>query len=654
MMENQSTHAKTKSLLKRKKTAIIVFSALALLLIAAIIIANYFVRIKKVTLDGTTYTLKPKDGQYSMFRENGEELKTTDDGYYVLDSGSLARLDRESGDAEVYVRIDTTGTEKLSDDGRILIFEYIPRENIKSISVKNENGKYSFSGEKKQDGNSTSVVFTIDGYPDTLYSGEKFSELIACSGYAKAVRIDKEISLDKYGYGEYGLEEARAEYTIRTFDGKEYTVWVGDKTPDGKGYYVRYKSDDRYALYILTSTEYIEDTLLSPVEGMVKSVLNLTYNSTSDSASISTDYIDVQNCRLTHYTYGADGSASGSVYSHFSYISYLPDGTKRLQSEYKSQPFVGLGEMAAYIPSTNSINEMLYNLNTLTFIGTRHLGTEKAALEKYGLDKPSAVLEFEHTDSSDKDNPVKDTQKIYFSEKTPDGTYFAYAEITRNGQKLASYDQIVEVDADLLDFLSYGKMNWVEQNYFFMYMEFCNIIEIKRGDDTYTFSLDHQSGKEDVVMLDHNGKVITLSNEDVSYYDSEGNKKTAKSSKSIFRSFYTMLETSAIMGEHGLTDAEKKSFITDDNDILSIKITTTSGRILTFKYYRMSDVRSLFYAKTEKSPFVSTGNPESSDFYALTGRADKIWSDVQTVMRAAELFAAGEYEEYSSITISSK
>lgn len=657
MNGNQNANVKKRSLSGQRKTAIIVFSALAVLLVAAIIAANYLVKIKKVTLDGTNYIVKPINGQYSMFRENGEKLETTSDGYYVLDSGSLAALDRDSGNAEIYTRIDTSGTEALSSDGWILIFEYLERNDISSISVKNENGEYSFSGVKQGD----TVTFTLDGYPDAFYSGETLSELFACAGYTKAMRIDKEISLDLYGYEEYGLDESpTAEYTVKTFDGAEHTVWIGDKTPDGNGYYVRYKSDDRYALYILTATDYIEDTLLSPVENMVKTVLNLTYNG-SGTTSLSTDYIDVQNCKLTHYTYDTDGKATGKVYAYFSYFSFLPDGSKRLDGEYKAQPFVGHGDMEAYIPSVNSINEMLYNLNNLTFIGTCHLGTEKEALKKYGLDKPSAVLEFDHTDDSDKDYIKKDRQTIYFSEKTESGTYYAYARVERNGEVLASYDQIVEIDAAMLDFLSYGKQSWVEPYYFSLYSEFCSRIDITKGSETYTFVLNHEketvNGKEqsvETVTLNYGSKSIVLSNESASYYDSEGNKQTVKGSHSVFRSMYTMLQTSSVMGEHGLSDEEKKSYMTNENDILTIKITTTSGRIMTFRYYRMSDTRSLLCAKTENSPFAYTGNPESSDFYALTGRAEKIWDDVRQVMRAAELFAAGKYEEYSEITISDK
>ena len=651
MNENiQNAKAGKKSIYKSKKTAMIALALLVAVLLTAFFVASHFFKIKKVTLDGETYIVKPTDNVYSIYREDGTELEQPEEGYYALNSGNLVVLDKETGDVRLDARVDTTGTEQATDDGRVLIFPYVSRSALQSVSVSNEYGSFEFY--KDANGN-----FRIKGYESTGYRGETLSYLIGCGGYTIANRIDREISIDKYGFSEYGFDSPLATYKITTLDGKTYDVEIGDMTVDGYGYYARYVTDSRQALYILP-TSYIADSLLAPIEDFIYPVLNVktSYNT----------YLDVQNCTLTHNTYDADGAVVRDVYARFSYLSQV-GGEDRLDGEYRSQPFFSLGDLAMYVPSADSVNEMLYNLYTMTFIGTRHLGTEQEALAEYGLDTPAYTLYYE-TDFTETSASLGYSKKIflhqyiYFSEKTPQGTYYAYSRVYQSSTGESGsytlrddYDQIVEIDASMLDFLSYSKAKWVNQDYFYLYMAYCDKIELERGDKKITLLINHTSDGSLVTISDGSGRSYTLSPDAVAYVDQNGIRQMADGSRQLFVDFYEMLTYSTIISEHGLSDAEKEQYLTDGNMDLKFTVTTSSGRVLTYEYYNFSDVRSLLLMGVKNyvgaDGYIEKKYVESSDFFTYAQRTEKIWRDAENLFRAAELFAQGNYREYADITI---
>lgn len=643
MNENKTVK---RSLYKNKKIAIIALLLLIAVLLGAFFAVNYFMKIKKVTLEGVTYTVKPQDNVYSIYTEDGKELEKTQDGYFVLNSGNLVSLDQSTGDVTPYVKADISGTEQLSSDGRILIFPYTSRAKIRSIEVSNGHGSFTFY--KDENG-----LFRIKGHESTGYNGEELSYLIACSGYTIGTRVDSKISLDKFGFSEYGFDTPLATYKLTTVNGEVYDVEIGDMTVDGSGYYARYVTDNRYALYILP-TSYIAESLLAPLEDFIFPVLTVkpAYNT----------YLDVQNCTLTHNTYNADGTVTRKVYPRFSYLSEV-NGENRLEGEYKSQPFFGLSDFAMYVPSADSVNEMLYNLYTMTFLGTRHLGTDEEALAEYGLDKPAYTLYFENdftetSESAGYSNDVYLHQYVYFSEKTPQGTYYAYSKIYQSStgasssyEKRDDYDQIVEIDASMLDFLTFSKAAWVNQDYFYLYMQYCDEIKLESGDETITITVNHNGDNGNIVTVSNGkGKTYTLSADSVSYIGENGKTQTAEGSRELFEDFYEMLAYSTIIGEHGMTYAEKNQYLTDENLDLRLTVTTSSDRVMTLEYYALSDVRSLLLMGVEGAPG-SSGYVESSDFFVYADRTQKIWQDAKNLMLAAELFANGDYKEYSNIKI---
>ena len=645
-MSENGNKAVKRSIYKSKKTAIVALLALIVLLAVAFFTVEHFLKIKTVTLEGVKYTVKPQDGVYSIYTQDGVELERTEDGYYALISGNLVSVNGETGEVKPYAVVDLTGTEKLTDDGRILMFPYISRSSVASIDVVNQYGEYGFYKDKNG-------TFRIRGYDTTGYNGENLSYLIACAGYTLSQRVDKEISLDRFGFSEYGFDDPQATYKISTLDGETHEVEIGDMTVDRSGYYARYVNDGRYALYILP-TSYIAQSLLAPLEDYIFSVLTVkpTYNT----------YLDVQNCTLSHNIYNADGTVTRDVYPRFSYLSVV-NGENRLEGEYKSQPFFGLSDFAMYTPSADSINEMLYNLYTMTFLGTRHLGTDDEALAKYGLDKPAYTLYFENdfTETSASAGYSKDVylhQYVYFSEMTPHGTYYAYSEIyqssSANGsyEKRDDYDQIVEIDASMLDFLKFSKSAWINQDYYFLYMQYCDEIKLESGDETITITVNHNQGGNVVTVENNKGKRFVLAPDSVSYVDKNGRVQTAAGSRELFEDFYEMLVFSTLIGEHGLTYAQETKYITDENLDLRVKVTTSSGRVMTYEYYGMSDLRSLLLMGVEGAPG-SSGYIESTDFFVYADRTKKIWNDAKKLLLAAELFAEGDYEEYADIEIRS-
>ena len=155
------------------------------------------------------------------------------------------------------VELDPGEVEGAND--RIMLFPHVERASISKIEVSNKHGGYTF---KKMEGKS---VFYIDGSEETLFDAELLSTLITDCGFTLSkVKVAND---DPDNLAEFGLDEASepAYYVLHTVEGQSYKVWVGDKTPNNNGYYVRY--NERNTVYVLEST--LETTVLSPIESFV-------------------------------------------------------------------------------------------------------------------------------------------------------------------------------------------------------------------------------------------------------------------------------------------------------------------------------------------------------------------------------------------------
>ena len=288
--------ATQKTSLGTQKKAIAVLVVLAMMLALALGIVSFIVDIYEYEdLDGTSYTIKKKKGEYGLYKD-GVICDVNKDGYYLTSLGTQLDVDPETGEYEIYAVVDTEGTEQVGAQQRVLMFKQLTYDQssttdssrvIKSFEIHNQNGSFTLvrgSGNR----------FEVQDHPTALLVDELFAQLSNGCGYTISMqRLEHPVRLPdgSIDYSEYGLApETRVEtdeegkevldedgnpvtyaytptwYTVTTMTNDAYTVTLGDATVSGAGYYARYEGRD--TVYVLSSTN-LDAAVLQPIEALI-------------------------------------------------------------------------------------------------------------------------------------------------------------------------------------------------------------------------------------------------------------------------------------------------------------------------------------------------------------------------------------------------
>ena len=369
---------KKRSLLKRRKRAIILaVIAVALLAIALAFVLDYVNSITVTDVDGTDYFIRKKDGVYGLYDAN-DVLLDVDDvyGFYVTASGSLIKLDPETGEYELFAVVDTEGNETYQVQSRLQIFPHVKKANILSIDVYNSYGSFSFCRMNSKGVLDASSDFVLKQSPSTQFDQELFATFYASAGYSLTLRKLEDPIVDENGeFSEYGLvsqtrinadgEEYLYEpayYVLTETDGTKHKVIIGDEVvPDAflasdgivvstGGYYAQYVDMStgtevkRQAVYVLDAQSM---TMLSPIEDFITPIFSYPMN--------STDFYQVENFTINERQGNTDQYESTVS---FSYI----DMSVREDTMQESMPFVFHLGMSGYTASTTMLAECLENI----------------------------------------------------------------------------------------------------------------------------------------------------------------------------------------------------------------------------------------------------------------------------------------------------
>ncbi len=531
--------------MKRRKIAIIVTSALIVLLIPAIIFA-YVASTTQVFIDsdGTKYLIRYKDGVYAMYTTDGEKLEVEGEfGYYVTKAGTLIELDSESGSYEIAAIVDTEDNEEVSANSRILMFPKKGKEDIRSLTVYNDTGSFTFHRYNViTDKTDDSMDLSIKGAPFVTCDPETFSDLYVGAGYTISTRKLQDPIKDENGeFSEYGLvSETRiddegkeytynpAYYVLTDMDGVKYKVIVGDMLVTGGGYYAQYVKVDgktetkRDAVYVL-SPDYIS-AVFEPVEYFATPLV--THPMTMNT------YSTVKNFLFNQRNDSAENGYDTKI--GFSYIDM--DARENTLKHYTAYEFIS-SNMKGYIPDGDNIAALMYNLYAPSYVGVTKLMPTNEDLLKYGLaeevtdDNGEKSIKFvaEYILSYDYEIPEGEESNIdstkirpcvMISKKNENGNYYVYAEIynaqTEDIEFLFSYNMIVEVEGHCFDFLEWNKLKWIDSNYFSLNIAFCEKLTIESPKYSATFELDNSASPQEDGPK--SSKLV------VNATDSEGNK----------------------------------------------------------------------------------------------------------------------------------
>lgn len=416
--------------------------------------------------------------------------------------------------------------------GRVQMFDQVTSDKVQSLYVHNSYGTYELV---RKDGS-----LVLKGYENLLLDAEKLTQAVVNAGYTLSTYNAKVTEAD---FAKYGLAPGESDnyYVLTTTAGKRYTVYIGDRTLAGDGYYARYEGRD--AMYVLDDS--IEHDLLAPATELVRPLL--AYPSKLNS------YYLMQTFLL------ARGEET------FLSAVYLDPDRRNELAAMSVQQLTYPGEY----PASEYYDDVL----TLfcDFLGTRVVGIDfsDAALESFGLKTPAYTLYAVNTAVDEDGNPQSLVENfITFSEKQrdADGSEFYYA---------ASYTFgiIARVEQITLDFLEWELDKWVSPHIFQVNIQ--NVAEISFVADGLdeTFTLGGQDNDSLTVTARTAGKIEDVKN---------------------FRQLWKVLLTVTQNGTATFDEEDREAILADDNLLLTLSFKTKAGNERVYRFYPYSD-RRVYY-----------------------------------------------------------
>ncbi len=459
----------------------------------------------------------------------------------------------EEGEEEIELP-ETLEGEDVSQLGRFYMFPHVQRAGMQSIQVENEYGSYEFYRDKNGD-------FQIRGFEGTAYNLEKFSELVTSTGHtlAKVKVMDNATDAE---LEEYGLHDPQAKWVVTTTTGETFTVHVGYDLLTGGGYYCMLEG--RRSVYVLD--EALRKTVLAPIENLCSPAL---------IAGIQQeDYYVVDNFIMMH---GEEILCSIGITD--------PEDHQNPQSLQENYMIVPPG----YFPNTDMYYKLLYDLATLTGDYVVKLGPTNADLERFGLLEPAHTVSFAYGGMD---------FMLMFSEQQADGSYYAISKL---------FPQVVSVSGEVVDFLKYDLLDWVEPYPFQQWLTSVESTEVVGSGADVKFTLHHGKDAEGNATL----AVTTDTGEEIPAEEVYN-----------YRQFFKTLLSVEIQGYAPLTEEEIDALVTDENCILTFTIVQTNGKKTVYRFYP--------YSATGRRALMTVNG--FGEFYVQTDLVEKIASDANKVL----------------------
>ena len=472
----------------------------------------------------------------------------------------------------------TVEGEIAGANGRYQIFEQVARADMQSIEVVNEHGSYKFV--RTDDGS-----FVIEGFEDTLYSSELFSQLVVDTGYTLAkVKIGDNITDDLY---KYGLDEKSdpAYFCVTTLTGKTHKVYIGNQITTGGGFYARYEGRD--TVYVLDTT--LGYTVLRPIENYVTPLL-------SYPTSINT-YFLIEN--FTIFT-GEDVFVS---------FTYLEEDERNPLFTYSTFEMLYPGE-GTYCPS-GYLDSALQSFVDFQGSVVVKLAPDEDDIETYfpeGFAHTVYLVNNIPKDANDYTKgytPVENMLCFSNLHEDKDGTPYYYCYSAR-------FDIIAKVNDYTASFLTWDLNMWVNETIYQLQIDTVEEMQFTLADgQTVTFLLDGL-GQDLKVTVKETGFKPVVKN---------------------FRQLYKMILSVQKENTHNMTDEEVDALIADEKSHqLTMTIKMRDGNVLKYEVYNYSDRRSYYRI-----------NGAECDFYLLRTMVNKLSEDVIKVTKDETVNSEDKY-----------
>ena len=650
------------SALKRQRLAFFVgLGVVALLTVTFILVWIFTSRVKFEDVDGKLYYAVRNDGQYTLETEEGEVLATNSEGLYITAANTLVSVDPDSGACTVIAvvltadSIETTRFNYVTYTYDVLIYPQIEMNGksddtcIQSIEIKNK-----FDRENK-DGSTETVTdhytfylndkgeYVIKDCPGIAIDEVMFASIAVSAGYTRVIaRLDLSPSnphaagFHQNGYAEYGLPESddagENYFIITTKSGISRKVLIGNRAPDGSGYYAKFVGrPDVYILNESQNTDYsatFSRTFFAELEDYATPNVVVPMN--------TNNYFDMQDFTIMELTGVVGGDWTNAAYRQIVQFSYIPIELRTGTIE-SSRPYVGYigdppaggsGSMASgYHINYYNADDCLQNVQMMTGLrvvwldnGRDNTLDEVSFTAKYGCKFVMHFNFISERNGAEHDYAPKTEveQRIFISPKTEDDTYFVYSSF---------YDMVLEVEAIYFEYLEWQDVEWVEKDVLSVHIGYVEKLEFILGNGVMA-----NGGKTHHVVLDFDNSASNQESTGNAYVNTDALKvfatynngfshQSEQISTDLYRDFFMVLIYSSLEGDATI-DAATQEALRNSGDAgadLVIRMTLNEDGVRKTYTYR-------FYNYTARQTYVTINGTGTS--YILHKQMDKIICDL--------------------------
>ncbi len=295
--------------------------------------------------------------------------------------------------------------EVYHTNGSIAMMPSLTEDQLSKVTIKNKANVRNDEGQFVPTYNEWSIFkgasgsWAIEGYNSISYDASALVTILAT--YINMEITDKmeyesfsEINLEAFGFDEKSMP---CSYTIKTTDGKEYVVTMGNETPTAKGYYAYFTDENgekRPTVYIISSFyaslincsmyELVSPVIIQMLDQQnympstfslyrgINQYFNIKKYSTeelqeSESGKVSRLFIEIDGVK-----YEYDASA---YYSVLFYDTIRPgiDGTKVVYAKPDSDKNMSKDVLLSYgIDTSDPYRQLFFRAYTTFATGTSH------------------------------------------------------------------------------------------------------------------------------------------------------------------------------------------------------------------------------------------------------------------------------------------
>ena len=376
---------------------------------------------------------------------------------------------------------DGDNTSSSIEDIEVLSLD---SNNFKSVNITNTNGTFKlYSKEDKTDTTSNetetassddssettkTVTWFVEGYDETVLSSSSIAYIPDSIAILSASREVTERTV-----ADCGLENSKIKAVVTDSENKEFTVLIGDESPDKSGYYLKLSNSDK--IYVVASD--------------VKDTLNFTLLSLAETNSLPAfDLTDVAS------TYKTDEGA----FSTFDKLTIIgknitePLVIEQITDEATSQISL-YRTVSPSIRSAENLDDIIsIYTNGISVTGAYALDVTPKTLSALGLDNPDFTAKMEI-----------DSKSLTFKFKEqPDGDYAVISDGSVIVKKVSADTVSSFINNKTSDF--YG--SWVCLNF----IDDLDGFTFKSGNTEYSFSIAKNTDEEseETYIVKYNGKTI--------------------------------------------------------------------------------------------------------------------------------------------------